>query len=281
VRRQVGAIAPTRLTEKIPVTCACILLMLNRCDTLHAGDAPAARKQRLMLKAACAVVYGMCLRIHEALSDGRTVVKDGLPIVDHALKTAHVAFQFDGYANLFPATDPSKFPVDRRPRSFAGFHDSTKNWTGGTGTRNVRANPLPFPFCCVGLLFDYVVAYPPPPRGHLFPGLKDRAVNALVKYAFESVGLTASRGCCHAIRVGSESMALAKRHSAQAVTDAQAQEHGLWRTQQGIAPYARGSFGSGGDLSEALYDISYMPIDYLLWYYQSPAIKVADNVATT
>ena len=281
VRRQVQAVAPSRLTDKIPVTCALMLLMLNRCEFTHAGVSVAKAKPRAMLKAACALTYGMCLRIHEVLSDGRTRDKDGLPIADHAVKAAHVGFMFTGDGRLYPASNPSGFPAGRRPVSMAGFHDSTKNWAGGTGSRNVRANPLPSPFCCVALVFDYVVAYPPPPNGHLFPGLRDAPVSALVKWAMQSVGLDGTRGCCHAIRVGSLSMAIAMRHSAPTSTDAQAQEHGLWRSEQGIQPYARGSFGSGGELSAALYDVSYMPIDYLRWYYMSPAIKVADNGGTS
>ena len=281
ITRQETSAAPARLTQKIPVTCALMLLILRRCDDAHAGDTLAQCKKRAMAKAVCAFTYGMCLRIHEVLSDGRTVDRDGLAIADHAVRTAHVGFMFAGDPTLYPATDPAAFPVAKRPTAFAAFHDSCKNWASGTGTRNVRANPLPFPFCCVGLVFDYVVAFPPPRGGHLFPGLRDTVVSALVKWALDSVGLDGARGCCHAIRVGSESMAIAMRHSVTTVSGAQAQEHGLWRSEQGLKPYARASFGSGGDLSAALYDISYMPIDYLLWYYMSPAIKVADNGVTT
>ena len=72
-------------------------------------------------------------------------------------------------------------------------------------------------------------------------------------------------------------MVQALRHSAKGVTAAQEQEHGMWRSAQGLKPYSRTAFASGSETSSALYDVHYMPIDYLLWYYMSPAIAVADD----
>ena len=107
------------------------------------------------------------------------------------------------------------------------------------------------------------------------PHLRADTVSKVIKRVFASVGLDGSRGCPHAMRTGSLSMIQALRHSVRGVTAAQEQEHGMWRSAQGLKPYRRTAFASGSETSSALYDVSYMPIDYLLWYYMSPAIAVA------
>jgi len=274
-RRKDQQVQPLRLRQSIPISCALMVLVLARIDRSYPGDAH--RAARLQIKACCAFAYGLCCRIHEVLFDGKKTDKDGFAIQDHAARSAHCAFQFAGSSKLYPANNPAAFPPNQRPISFAGFHDSLKNWAGGGPSRNVAANARVYPFCCPGLLYDYVVAYPPPANGHLFPGLKAATVSREIKPTLESVGLPGDRGCPHGMRIGSESMALAARHMAPAVSESQAQEHGLWRSAQGLRPYARSAFASGGELSAFLYDMNYMPIDYLQWYYTSPAIKVAIN----
>ena len=129
----------------------------------------------------------------------------------------------------------------------------------------------------MGRVFDYVSAFPPPPRGHFLPALRADAVDTIIKRVFDFVGLDGSRGCPHAMRTGSLSMIHALRHSAKGVTAAQELEHGMWRSAQGLKPYSRTAFASGSETSAALYDVNYMPVDYLIWYYMTPAIAVADD----
>lgn len=269
--RQDRAVLPLRLTQKIPTSCAVMHLVFLRIDRLHCDNL----KLRHSHGAACAVASGLCCRIHEVLPDGRLMDADGLVIADHAIMTAHVAFRFAGDGRIYPASEPDSFPVGRHPVAFAGFHDSLKNWVGGSGTRQVAANPRCYPFCYVRRLFDYVVFCRPPPGGHLFPCVRAAAVGRHIKAVFDSVGLDGARGCCHAMRVGSESMAQALRYSAPGVTAAQEQDHGMWRSEQGLRPYKRSAFETGSDLSLALYDVQFMSINYLRWYYMSPAIEIA------
>ena len=269
-RRQDDLLRPARLSQKIPISAALMVLIFRDIDRHFVLDPR-------HISACCCVAYGLCCRIHEVLFDGRTVDIDGLPIQDHAVKTPHLSFKFPGDPRLYKASAPADFPPGRRPSSFACFHDSLKNDTGGSGTRCVAANPSGRPFDLVGRVFDYVVACRPPPGGHLFPHLRADSVSKVIKRVFASVGLDGSRGCPHAMRTGSLSMVQALRHSSLGVTAEQEQEHGMWRSAQGLKPYRRTAFASGSETSSALYDVSYMPVDYLVWFYMSPAIAVADD----
>lgn len=46
----------------------------------------------------------------------------------------------------------------------------------------------------------------------------------------------------------------------------------MWRSAQGLRPYARASMLTGIETSFALYDMLYMTIDYLKWFYMSPNV---------
>ena len=161
-RRQDDLVKPARLSQKIPISAALMVLIFRDIDANHLLDP----RRRLLLGACVAVAYGICCRIHEVLFDGRVTDKDGLPIQDHSVKTPHLSFMFPGDAHLYKADAPSKFPPGRRPSSFACFHDSLKNDTGGSGTRCVAANPSGTPFDLVGRVFCTSTTCPPSPLPH-------------------------------------------------------------------------------------------------------------------
>ena len=269
-KRQDRSVAPLRLTQKIPIS-APVLLLIFVDITRHSKDI----RSRDECLACCAVAYGLCCRIHEVLPDRKTRDLDGLPIPDHSIMTAHLSFTFPGDHRVYPASRPDDFPPGTIPSSFTGFHDSLKNMPGGSGTRAVAANPHIFPFCLVRIVYHYVCTYRPPATGHLFPTVKSSGVSVHIKRALNSVGLDGSRGCPHAMRVGSETMVQALRYSRKGLTAEQEQHHGMWRSAQGLQPYARASMLTGSETSFALYDMLYMTIEYLKWFYMSPAIPVA------
>ena len=212
-RRQDQLVAPLRLPEKIPIP-APVLLLIFEDIKIHATDA----RTRDETLAICAIAYGLCLRIHEAIPDGRTTDTDGLPMVDHSIMTPHLSFTFADDYRVYKASRPEDFPVGKFPQSFSAYHDSLKNMPGGTGTRSVGANPNVYSFGLVEIVYHYVCTYRPPPEGHLFPNVKSVAVNAYIKRTFNSVGLDGSRGCPHAMRVGSESMIRALQYSQKGLT---------------------------------------------------------------
>ena len=272
VRQDVRA-RPKRLQEKIPIVCALMTLILADIDKTFAST----EQVRLSVSAVVAVAYGRCCRIHEVLYAGRRVNKHGQPLIDHAVRAPHLAFSFKNDRRIYPASAPSDFPPGQRPYQMTCFHDSLKNWQGGSGTRAVAANPSGVPFCLVQRVFDYVVAHPPPPKGHLFPGTQVTTISMIIKRVVESQQLDGSRACPHAMRVGSETMVTALRHAAPAVSSAQEQEHGMWHSAQGLRPYQRSALSSGAELSMALYDEDFMTLEYLRWYYMSEAIPTAND----
>ena len=269
--RQDVRACPKRLREKIPVVCSLMDLVFKDIQSTYAFDT----HLRLTLSAVVATAYGLCCRIHEILYAGERRNKLGQLLPDHAVRSPHLSFSFPGDRRIYPASAPEDFPVGKRPYQFTCFHDSLKNWQGGSGTRAVAVNPSGVPFCLVQHVFDYVVAYPPPPRGHLFPETRDAVISMIVKRVVESQGLDGSRACPHAMRVGSETMVTALRHAAPGVSATQEQEHGMWRSAQGLRPYQRSALSSGAELSAALYDIEFMTVEYLRWYYMSEAIPSA------
>ena len=270
-QRQDIRACPKRLREKIPIVASLIALILQDIDERYASDPRA----RFTLSAVVATAYGLCCRIGEILYGGVRHSREGQLITDHAIRTPHLSFSFLNDRAVYPASNPAAFPPGQRPYQFTGFHDSLKNWASGTGTRAVGANPSGVPFCLVQRLFDYVVAFPPPPKGHLFPSTRDTEVSVIVKRVVDSQQLDGSRACPHAMRVGSETMVSALRHAAPAVSAAQEQEHGMWRSAQGLRPYQRSALSSGAELSSALYDVNFMTVEYLRWYYMSEAIVTA------
>ena len=264
---------PKRLKEKIPIVCVLMSLIFRDIDTTFVSD----RRARVTLSAVIAMAYGLCCRIHEVLYAGRRVNRQGQPLIDHAIRSPHLSFSFRDDRQIYPASVPSDFPPGQRPIQMTCFHDSLKNWQGGSGTRAVAANPSGVPFCLVQRVFDYVVAYPPPHKGHLFPDVHATTVSTIIKRVAESQQLDSSRACPHAMRVGSETMVTALRHAAPAVSSAQEQEHGMWRSAQGLRPYQRSALSSGAELSMALYDEGFMTLEYLRWYYMSEAIPTAND----
>ena len=141
---------PIRLTQKIPITyqVACVIYALV--DKLFKSSS-----DRLALKAAVALAYGLSLRPGEYLRTGRTIP------LRQQVNTTNCFFMFgDLPVNI---CDPFLFPRNQWPDDFVTMLDQTKNnRRGESGPMAVSSAPNPTSkrFCCVRTIFQYVQSFP-------------------------------------------------------------------------------------------------------------------------
>lgn len=245
---------PVRLTEKIPLTAALMVLSYSLLIELYgSASAPLA----LGLAGALSIGYGLSLRPDEYLRNTPTPRSH-----THTARGFKSFFQWSNDPSFYPVTRPDKYPKRPDPPvTFLTLLDSSKNDPRGHGApRAVSAAPAGSSFCLVYRIFVCLRQYPPQGTGTLLSGLPSAFTNASVNQFLKQVatraGLDPSRLVPHSARVGA--IIQLARHS-----EATQCRQGNWSTIQGMLAYARGPLDHAAFVTADMHDVTLCTIDYL------------------
>ena len=278
---------PLRLTCHIPATLPVMAHFMTVADKVYQLDPRTCSA----VKASAAVQYACAFRANEAspkeatkaakkaakLAASNDDPDDEEPDVTHHLKAAHCSFRFAHDPHYYPAHAGTIFPAGKSPTSFEILQATHKtSQYRGESHRSVSPNPNAggLPFCALRLLWSYVQNFPPPSNGAFFHDLSSSHTTKIMKLTATALQLDDKRMSCRAIRSGSVTMLrnlrnkLVEREELEAIRD-----HGNWSSDTGERIYAHDNPENRKLLVAAsLYDCGFMTVDYLRWYYMSPAV---------
>lgn len=263
---------PKRLSMSIPATASVMQTAFRMADQLHASN----DRMRREVKACAALTYYMALRPSEGAAKSylsRESDPDELTEDAHHLRTAKVAMRYQDNPQFVPIgpRSPGHTVV-----SIDILQDTSKNTLQrGSQHRGAHANPRAdkLPFCVVGLVMEYVEAYPPPAQGAFFPTILASDVTAVLRATALAEGLDPARLSARSLRSGSATMMRNLKNQLLAEQDLVAiRDHGNWAGDIGSQIYAHASPDAQRLLVPAsLYDCGFMTTAYLRWFYMTPA----------
>jgi hypothetical protein len=204
------------------------------------------------LEASVALGYGQSLRPQEYL-----LTKQKVPL-SHQANSSLCFFWF--HRVPYQVTRPDLYPPGEWPEAFSLFLDFNKNNQAGQGgPRSVWCSPFPTGFCCVRILFKFLVKYPPAPQTPLLSGGGFRVSTADVTRLFaataESLGLPPGRLLPHSLRSGAIAQLVAARVPVNLLLD-----QGDWHSLQGLRSYAHTSLEHAREKAGAIHDTSLVPV---------------------
>ena len=240
---------PMRLTQKIPVTFALACFMCGLVDSTIVG-----RANRLAVKAAIALGYGLSLRPGEYLDMGQDK-----PIGSQVCASS--CFFAFGEEVIVCVCDPHLYPLGQLPTAFFTLLDSCKNQKRGEGGPRAMATPAtpvgPREFSCVKAMWDYFIA---------FPGVRNTLalsahgstvrwsdIRLLCRKTAEAHNLDPDRLVPHSFRSG----ALAQIELANVE---RMRQQGGWLTNKGVRVYVRSALHHAYEIAENLHDVRQCPL---------------------
>jgi hypothetical protein len=254
----------SRLRCRIPCTFHIMLEALNQASLRY--SIPSAGPTCLAIRGALALGYALSLRPQEYLAVRATV-----PL----WKRAHSSlafFWFPGLPTPYSVCSPHAYPAGLRPSAFTLFLDFNKNHQDGdAGPRSMAPAPPHAPFCCLLMLFEFLVAYPPLPDSPLLSGspvpISPAVVTAVFTRTALALGLDPTRLVPHSLR----GAALSQMIASAAFTDIDLLTQGRWKSSAGIRPYAHTSLAHATRVTPSLYDPLAHPLaETLLTFRASP-----------
>jgi hypothetical protein len=278
---------PKRLSCHIPATCQ----VMQQFFIVNARENKSNPRILAEIAASAGLQYFCAFRANEAspkaaqqaiaaaarVSAAHDDVNDEELEVTHHLQAGHCSFRFLHDAQYYLACQGTIFPADKYPDSFHILQDTHKtSMARGTSHRSVFPNPAlnKQPFCVLDLLWQYVTCFPPPASGAFFPDIVSGHTTHIMKITARSLTLDDTRMSTRAIRSGSVSML--RNMNNKLIEQQQLQEirdHGNWSSAVGEQVYAHDTPDARRLLVvPSLYDCGFMTVDYLRWYYMTPAV---------
>ena len=261
-----SALVPLRLRCKIPITFPILVMIIQYINNFYCLLSQLA--VRLTLCAAFALGYALSLRPQEYLP-----VQIDVPLWRQA-NSSLAYFWFPGFTEPFNVCFPCRYPPAAVLSDFTVFIDFNKNYQqGDSGPRSMSRAPPGTPFCCLQLLFDFLVLYPPLPESALLSGastLFDFSIDLIrdVLHATATLlGLDPSRLVPHSLR----SAALAQMLATANFSDLDCQIQGRWSSNTGLRPYARPSLSHSRRITPALY-VEVIPLQWSQLMYARQAL---------
>ena len=253
---------PARLTETIPVSPDFMKEIFGDLATQLAGDIT----KRIMYNAALSFAAGGDVRggeyahVCDATSHNR-------------LKNNTVAWVFEGDKTMYPITAPSTFPHGALPFALVFLSDKLKNSKKGAGVRGFGCAPPGAPFCHVHNLWEYFRICPPALNQPLFPMLKTKHINKVIRFTAVRLGLDPRRSKTHGIRIGTRTAlnAAIPADNLSYLPRELKRKAGVWTSENGDDPYNRATIKECLRVSPFLYDLSHLPVQELRWTYMTPA----------
>ena len=164
-------------------------------------------------------------------------------------------FWFPDDPTPYNVSTPSAYPPGALPSAFTLFLDFNKNHQrGGGGPRSITRAPPSAPFCCLLLLFEFLLTYPPLPDSPLLSGalspVTPRLISALFSCTAITLGLDPSRLVPHSLR----SAAICQMIAFDGYSEIDLLTQGDWETAVSLRPYAHTSLSHAARVTPALYD---------------------------
>ena len=243
-------VSPLRLSQKIPVTYPIACTMRKWVDKLHIGA------QRIAMRAAVAVAYGLSLRPGEYLTQA-----EDTPL-EKQMNASDCFFVFDD-DECINVCDPHLYPPGKTPTVFLCMFRKLKNYKrsgeGGPRAVGARTGAATEGFCCVLTLFEYFKRYPGKREtlaltAHGSIGVPWPDLRLVCHLTATELGLDPLRLVPHSLRVGAQ--AQIEMHS-----DERRLQQGGWNTMGGMKVYARKALGHAKAIADALHDPSICPIE--------------------
>ena len=253
-----AAKVPIRLTTRIPASYNIVSECLLVIDTMHPPRSPSW----LSLRAAFAFAYGISPRPGEYLDNGRQK-----PLHQQAASDLCVFWWGNEY---FTITNIDAFPHGP-PDAFSVLLDHIKNNPlGKAGPRSVAQNPYPTGFCCVLILYEYVVALRPKPNTAFLSGSGTQVTwiefRRVLRIVAKKLDLHEDRLLPHSLRSAANSQFL---H----LNPLERRLQGGYTTDEGANTYLANSVSHARRVQNALYDPSTVPTSHLrLNYTMAPLV---------
>jgi hypothetical protein len=206
-------------------------------------------------RAAIVLGYALSLRPQEYLNTGTPVA---------LWKQAHSSLCFFWFLDdptPYNVCDPTAYPPGQLPTDFTLFLDFNKNHQdGNAGPRSMSRAPVTASVCCLQILFEFLVEFPPSPASALLSGgdifVSTKIIRQIFTMTAHVLHLDPLRLVPHSLRSAAISQMLAFDDFSD--TDLKAQ--GRWKSLAGMEPYAHTSLAHSRRITPALYDAAANPI---------------------